>query len=274
MLIDWFTVLAQALNFIILVWLMKHFLYRPILSAIDSREKTIAKQIIDADKITKDVNAEKIQFNLKNQAFDKERAAILKKTTEDAHSEAVKINTDAKKTVADTIAKGKVALLSQQQNFSQMLSKRTEEEVLNLTRKVLKDLADATLEERMVNIFIKNLREMPKEKWIQLKNGIKSPNQQIAIRSSFQLSTDQRDLIEAAIKENVNDTVQFNFEISERLVSGIELTTNGQKISWNIGDYINLIEKNLGVDSNQILTAPVETEKSQLASVSLTEKMS
>ena len=42
MLIDWFTVGAQALNFLILVWLMKRFLYKPILHAIDAREKRIA----------------------------------------------------------------------------------------------------------------------------------------------------------------------------------------------------------------------------------------
>ena len=49
MLIDWFTVGAQALNFVILVWLMKRFLYKPVLAAIDVREKRIAKEIADAD---------------------------------------------------------------------------------------------------------------------------------------------------------------------------------------------------------------------------------
>jgi len=50
MLIDWFTVGAQALNFLILVWLMKHFLYKPILHAIDEREKRVAAELADADK--------------------------------------------------------------------------------------------------------------------------------------------------------------------------------------------------------------------------------
>ena len=49
MLIDWFTVGAQALNFLILVWLMKRFLYKPILAAIDAREKRIAAELADAD---------------------------------------------------------------------------------------------------------------------------------------------------------------------------------------------------------------------------------
>jgi len=48
MLIDWFTVVAQVVNFLILVWLLKRFLYRPILNAIDAREKRIATKLADA----------------------------------------------------------------------------------------------------------------------------------------------------------------------------------------------------------------------------------
>ena len=49
MLINWFTVLAQAINFLILVWLLKRFLYKPILHAIDEREKGIATQLADVE---------------------------------------------------------------------------------------------------------------------------------------------------------------------------------------------------------------------------------
>ncbi len=45
MLIDWFTVVAQAINFLILVWLLQRFLFKPILGAIDEREKGIAAQL-------------------------------------------------------------------------------------------------------------------------------------------------------------------------------------------------------------------------------------
>jgi F-type H+-transporting ATPase subunit c len=49
MLIDWFTVGAQLLNFLILAWLLKRFLYRPILDALDAREQRIAAELADAD---------------------------------------------------------------------------------------------------------------------------------------------------------------------------------------------------------------------------------
>ena len=49
MLIDWFTVGAQVLNFVVLVWLLKRFLYKPVLNAIDAREKRVAAEAADAD---------------------------------------------------------------------------------------------------------------------------------------------------------------------------------------------------------------------------------
>ena len=57
MLINWFTVLAQAINFLILVWLLKRFLYKPILHAIDEREKGIATQLAQAE--AKEAEAQK-----------------------------------------------------------------------------------------------------------------------------------------------------------------------------------------------------------------------
>ena len=47
--IDWVTVLAQIANFLVLLWLLKRFLYRPILNGIDAREAAIAQRISDAD---------------------------------------------------------------------------------------------------------------------------------------------------------------------------------------------------------------------------------
>src|SRR5688572_4022122 len=43
--IDWFTFTAQVLNFLVLVWLLKRFLYGPIHRAIDERERTIAQRL-------------------------------------------------------------------------------------------------------------------------------------------------------------------------------------------------------------------------------------
>jgi len=84
MLIDWFTVGAQTLNFLILVWLLKHFLYKPILDAIDAREKRIVAELADADARKAEALSEREAFLKKNEQFDHNHAAMMSKVTDEA----------------------------------------------------------------------------------------------------------------------------------------------------------------------------------------------
>ena len=97
MLIDWFTVGAQALNFLVLVWLMKRFLYRPILAAIDGREKLVAADLAAAAAKTVDAQNARDAFQHKNQDFDQQRAALLKKATDEGNAERQRLLDEARK---------------------------------------------------------------------------------------------------------------------------------------------------------------------------------
>src|SRR5450755_2815503 len=91
MLINWFTVGAQALNFLILVGLLKHFLYKPILTAIDAREKRIAGELADAATKKTEAQQERDAFQRKNQEFDQQRAGLLSKATDEANAERARL---------------------------------------------------------------------------------------------------------------------------------------------------------------------------------------
>ena len=84
MLIDWFTVCAQALNFLVLVWLLHRFLYKPVLAAIDARERKIAAQITDAKALETRAKASAEDLLKRSTAFDRERDGLLQKAAGDA----------------------------------------------------------------------------------------------------------------------------------------------------------------------------------------------
>src|SRR5665811_1288851 len=116
MLIDWFTVGAQALNFLVLVWLMKRFLYKPILHAIDEREKRIAAELANADAKEAKAQKERDEFQHKNEEFDQQRAALLKKATEEAQAERQRLLDEARKAAAALSAKRMDALRNEEHN--------------------------------------------------------------------------------------------------------------------------------------------------------------
>jgi F-type H+-transporting ATPase subunit b len=118
MLIDWFTVSAQVLNFLILVWLLKRFLYKPILHAIDAREQGITKELEDAD--TKKIEAEKERekFQKKNEEFDRQRDQILSKAKDEVKGERQRLLDEARQAADALRAKRQDALKREQQRLN------------------------------------------------------------------------------------------------------------------------------------------------------------
>src|SRR5476649_2403423 len=124
MLIDWFTVGAQLLNFVVLVALMKHFLYKPVLDAIDAREKRIAAELADADAKKAEAQKDRDDFQHRNDAFDHDRAALMK-ATDDANGERERLLDAARKAADELTAKREESLKADAENLNRRLRDRT-----------------------------------------------------------------------------------------------------------------------------------------------------
>ena len=246
MLIDWFTVGAQALNFIILVWLLKRFLYKPILNAVDAREKRIAAELADADAKKAEAQKERDDYQHKNEEFDQQRAALLSKATDEAKAARQRLLDDARKAADALSAKRQEALRSDAQNLNQAIRRRTQQEVFAIARKALTDLATTSLEERMSEVFTRRLRTMDGKAKEGIAEALKTASEPAVVRSAFALPAAQRAAIQKAVNETFSAEVPVRFETAPDLVSGIELATNGQKIAWSIADYLTSLEKGVG----------------------------
>jgi F-type H+-transporting ATPase subunit b len=243
MLIDWFTVGAQVVNFLILVWLLKHFLYRPILDAIDARENKIAKALADADAKEVDAQKDRDEFRRKNEAFEQQRAALMNKATEEAKVERQRLLDEARKDADTLSAKRQDTLRNDAHNLNQAISRRTQQAVFAIARKALADLAATSLEERLADVFARRLREMDDQSKIGLAEALKTASEPALVRSAFDLPAAQRTAIQKILNETFSADIPVRFESAPELISGIELTTNGRKVAWSISDYLALLEK-------------------------------
>ena len=246
MLIDWFTVGAQVLNFLILVWLLKHFLYKPILNAIDAREKRIASELADADAKKSEAQKERDDFQNKNKVFDQQRSALLSKAADEAKAERERLLAEARKDADNLRALQAVALRNDQKRLGSAITNLAKQEVFGIARKTLADLATVSLEERMGEVFTRRLREMDGKAKALLGAALKSSSEPAVVRSTFDLGAAQRAAIQNALNETFSAEIHVRFETSPDLISGIELTTNGQKVAWSIADYLCALEEGVG----------------------------
>ena len=241
--IDWFTVGAQALNFLILVWLLKHFLYQPILDAIAAREKGIAAKLADADGKTKDAQKKHDDFEAKNKAFDEQRAALLSKAVGDAKTEHDHLIDDAHKEAGGVRASLAAALKTEQATLGKDVSRAAGNEVFAIARKVLQDLASASLEERMGAVFTNRLGEISGNAKHTLGEALKSSQEPAVVQSAFEMPAAERATIQNALNETFAAAIRVRFEAVPDHVCGIELAAGGQKVSWSIAEYLTSLER-------------------------------
>jgi len=243
MLIDWFTVGAQAFNFLILVGLMKRFLYKPILQAIDAREKLIASELADADAKKAEASKERDLFEHKNQEFDQQHALLLSKATNEAQVERQRLLDEARIAADAASAERQESLKNDARSFNQTLRQLTQQEVFAITRKVLTDLAETSLDQRICDVFIRRLRALNGTTKEGFATDLKAASNPALVRSAFDLPVEQRAAIQNALNEIFSAEIQIRFETAPDLVGGIELSTAGQKVVWSISDYLGSLEK-------------------------------
>lgn len=241
--INWFTVIAQILNFLILVWLLKRFLYKPILKAIDEREGKIADQIKDAEAKDAKAKKEQAEFQKKNETFDKEKKGLMDKAVAETNEEKEKLLEAARNEATELRSKLDKSLKEMQENLNREIAQKTQSEVFAIARKTLADLASLSLEEQSSNIFIKRLNDLKKEEKQQFLEAFKSGSDPILVQSAFDLPKKQQTDIQNAVIEILGAETQFQFKTVPEIISGIELTSNGYKLAWSISEYLNSLQK-------------------------------
>jgi len=254
MLIDWFTVAAQVVNFLILVWLLKRFLYRPILNAIDAREKRIAGELADADAKRVEAQKERDEFQHKNEVFEQQRAELLSQATAEASAERQRLIGEARQAADDLSAKRQETLRNDARNLNQAIRLRTQQEVFAIARKALNDLAATSLEERIGEVFIRRLLEMDAQMKADLTAILNGTSNPVLVRSAFDLPAAQRSAIQNALNETFSADIRVTFETAPDIIGGIELIANGHKVAWSVAEYLVSLEK--GVD--ELLTGKGE----------------
>lgn len=241
MLINWFTVIAQIVNFLILVWLLKRYLYKPVLKAVDEREKRIAAQINDAAKKEADAENDRNDFITKKADLDKQREDILAKAEEDAKANREKLLEDARKEATALQQKLADKLDSEQEAIANEIAGKTKTVVFEVARKALLDLADADLESRIVQVFVGKVVNLGDNERKDMRN-VFAESEQVMVSSSFTLSEQQKNDIKKVLDDTVGKPLQYAFETSKDLISGIELYAGGFKIAWNIDEFLRSAE--------------------------------
>jgi F-type H+-transporting ATPase subunit b len=239
-LIDWFTVIAQIINFLILVLLLRRFLYRPILNAMQERERKVAERLESAKQ--ERVHAEEERARYESLTGELRQHAEQKKSEAEEEVAAWRKENlqQARQDVDSAKQSWRKALEQEQRAFAAELREFTVRQSYAVAGKALRDLADVALEERLLTRFLARLEngEVSLDK-LNADDGL-------TVRSAFDLSAKMKEQISEAVQKSLGRTVSLNYETDPELGAGIEIeSAEGHQVAWNLNRYLQVLEEDL-----------------------------
>lgn len=231
---DWFTLIAQVVNFLVLVWLLKRFLYGRIVAAMNDRKATIEGRLEEAAQAQADAGREAELFRAKNREIDERREQILARAHEDAESVRRQSMEEARRETEAMQAEWLESLRRERQGLLQEVRERLGQQVFALARDMLQALADADLEGQIVKVFMAKLHALDPAEREAIVAAVRDSDGAVEIRTAFPMATDARDRVASLLRNELIDSLDVRFTTVPELICGIELRADSHRLVWNL----------------------------------------
>lgn len=231
--IDWVTVLAQLANFLVLLWLLKRFLYRPILDGIDAREAEIAKRLAVAEQAQQDAKAAESQYLKQRAQLVSEQDALLEKALQATEKQRDGLLAEARAKLQQEQKDWRKHLEYERQEFNTRLQQTGSEALLKLTRKALHDLADESLEDAIVRHLGKQLQPIAAE---LLHAAAGSLAAQVSTRHPLPEATQV--LLQTEVQQYLPE-VTLSFTTDPQQSLGLVMQVGGAQVAWTTDSYMD-----------------------------------
>ncbi len=231
--IDWVIPIAQVVNFLILLTILKHFLFDRIVAIMDERERRITSKISDAENINKEAVKNKLAYEAMIIAFrdEKEQMALA------ALAENEKIRDQSRKEIQDEKIRARKKWLRELQYEKDALllalGSRISGYIFEQTAHVLQELGDDDAQKRVCSAFIKKIytmNELEKMKLSRLSGKIE-------VHSSVELSEENRNYMEKMLRKLIPGAEHLLFSIDQNISYGLEIRIDDFRVTWTMESY-------------------------------------
>ena len=263
MLIDWFTVVAQVINFLILMGLLKYFLYNRILRAMDEREQHLASLRLQAETKELEARGEAESHRRAIQQLEEGRNQILTRARQEADQHQQTLIQQARQEVDATRRSWHESIEHEQSVFLEDLRQRTVTQVYEIARRALKDLANEDFEQHLIDVFLSRFQNMEESQWKFLNESIQNGRTLLEVVSAFPLSPSMGKKISSALQERLGETVNITFNVSSSVIGGIELKGAGHTMAWNLEEYLDSLHNIITQALDQRRTASLDLSHTQ-----------
>ena len=243
--IDWLTVAAQIVNFLILVWLLQRFLYRPISLAMERREARIEERLSAARSTRSDAQAEKEKLQDERSALEKSKEQALDQARQEARALRERLESDIREEMETKRETWRKQIEVEREDFSRSLQRRAGHQSIEIARRVLKDYANSELAGHVAEVFIEQLHNLDDDMRQKLSGAALRTGDPALVESGDKLQSTARRNVTRAIHDCVSRDVDVTYREDDDIVMGLRLTIGEQTVEWSAARHLKTLETTL-----------------------------
>ncbi|MGI9451333.1 MAG: hypothetical protein ACR2QH_11970 [Geminicoccaceae bacterium] len=244
--IDWITVIAQLVNFLVLIWLLKRFLYGPITQAIERCEARITERMQDAEDATQEAEKQAEALAEQHAALDYRQDEIMDEARHQAKMLRERLEQEAREEVETLRIAWRQQVDDEREDFLGSIRQSAARHVVDLARSVLKELADADLEAQVAKRFADRLRALDDKSRQDLATAAEAEQEHALIESPFVLSDSTKAQLTRTVREVIGEDLHVNYSEVSELMLGLRLRIGGRTVTWTLADYFDRLEASIG----------------------------
>lgn len=240
--ISWFEIIAQIINFFIMLFILQKLLYKPVINAMETRQERISKSQIEADREMAKARELINEYNARIADIDEEKRDLLEKARISAEERRDELLSNYKK---EAEAKRNIYLKEiedEKDGFLERLSKELGENAVKIASHILSTISSKELDEEVFNSFIKEISNLEKK---TQDNKILNDQINLKLYSARDISKNEKIEIEKVLNDQINNLENISYELDENLILGFELHMDTHSIHTSIKNYLDIIEDDI-----------------------------
>jgi F-type H+-transporting ATPase subunit b len=249
--LSWPTFLLEVINFLVLVWLLKRFLYKPVLEAIAQRKAAIDKTLSDAKDKEAGAQALVQQYQNRLADWENEKARLRAGVVEEISAQRAQMMTGLENSLKQEREKARVL---EDRRLNELQGKAEAAGIakgVRFTARLLARAAGPELEARLVTLAVEDLPLLSIEQIQALRLVSQQGGLQVKVTSAFPLSAPQRSMIVQKLKEVTQDSIAVEFNEESGLLAGLRISVGPWVLRANLEDELVFFADAIGHESRK-----------------------
>ncbi|HTP66320.1 MAG TPA: F0F1 ATP synthase subunit delta [Geobacteraceae bacterium] len=230
------TFLFQIINFIVLLFILKRLLYRPVRQILEKRRALIQESIENAEKVGKEAQELKERHEAKLRELDAERERMLDGMRAEALEEKRRLLAEAAKETDARLAQGLALLEMENRTFAHGLKERAVETVTLFSTKILQGIADEDLHRALWRRLLAGLGAIAQE---MAGKGLREEALEIELCSAYPLGEEDIDVLRKSLESLLSRKVQVRLTVDGALIAGVTVRSRDMVYDSSLAGQVN-----------------------------------